>query len=172
MRNIELKVRCEDLEEVQESALRLGANVAGVLEQTDLFFGAPQARLKLRLFGDGTGELIAYRRPDLPGARGSDYEIHPTTDPDSLRRVLEAALELEGAVRKRRRLLLHRHTRIHLDEVDSLGDFVELETVIREQSEAEAHTELTEIATALGLSTLPPIPGAYLDLLRAGGNGF
>lgn len=141
----------------------------GVLEQTDLFFHAPTARLKLRLFGDGTGELIAYRRPDLPGARGSDYEIYPTTEPGSLRRTLEAALELQGIVRKRRRLLLGRHTRIHLDEVDGLGNFVELETVLRDQSDADAHSELTEVATALGLSTLPAVPGAYLDLLAGKG---
>lgn len=166
MRNIELKCRCEDLDEVRQRALGLGAQEAGLLEQTDLLFRAPNGRLKLRLFGDGTGELIAYQRPDLPGARGSDYEIHSTTDPASLRRVLEAAFELEGVVRKQRRLLLVRHTRIHLDQVEQLGSFVELETVLREQSEAEARAELTEIAAALGLNNLPPIPGAYLDLLR------
>jgi predicted adenylyl cyclase CyaB len=166
MRNIELKCRCTDLEAVLESALRLGARESGVLDQTDIFFRAPQARLKLRLFGDGTGEVIAYRRPDQPGARGSDYEIYPTTEPDALRRVLEAALEQEGIVRKQRRLLLYRHTRIHLDMVEGLGTFVELETVIRDPSEAEARAELAEIAAALGLDAQNTLRGAYLDLLH------
>jgi predicted adenylyl cyclase CyaB len=68
-------------------------------------------------------------------------------------------------VRKRRRLLLLEHTRIHLDEVEGLGSFVELETVLSGQSEAEAHRELERIAAALGLDPEARVSAAYIDLL-------
>ena len=166
MRNIEIKVRCPDPESVRRAAERLGARDAGWLEQDDTFFPAPEGRLKLRDFGNETAELIAYRRPDTPEAKGSDYLICETAQPERLRSVLTHALGEGGRVRKRRRLLLYQHTRIHLDEVEGLGSFVELETVISDQSDAEAHAELREIAAALGLAPEDRIAAAYVDLLR------
>jgi predicted adenylyl cyclase CyaB len=167
MRNLELKWRCADLEAARRGAERLGARDSGLLLQQDTFFHAPEARLKLRDFGGGTGELISYRRPDAATVRGSDYEIYRTREPEALAAVLKDALGERGVVRKRRRLFLLDHTRIHLDEVEGLGGFVELETVLSGQSEAEARTELERIAEGLGLSTAGRVAEAYLDLLNA-----
>jgi predicted adenylyl cyclase CyaB len=168
MKNIEAKYRCEDLDAVRAAAERLGARDAGLLAQTDVFFHAPDARLKLRYFGDGTGELIVYRRADAAEARGSEYQLYRTDDPAGLDAVLQHALGAAGTVRKRRRLLLHEHTRIHLDTVEGLGTFVELETVVTDQTEAEAHAELRRIAKALGLADATPESRAYVDLLVEG----
>lgn len=165
MRNVELKCRCRDLDRVRRAAEALGSRDAGWIHQDDAFFPAPQGRLKLRDFGDGSGELIAYRRPDAAAARASDYFIHATTQPESLRSVLSYALGEGGRVRKRRRLFLFEHTRIHLDEVEGLGTFVELETVLTEQGEAEARAELDRIAQALGLDAEERVSTAYVDLL-------
>lgn len=154
MRNLELKFRCADLDAVRQRALALGAVDSGTLHQHDTFFPAPLGRLKLRDFGTGQGELIAYRRPDATEVRGSDYLLAATSDPDSLRRALEFA----------RRLLLWRHTRIHLDEVEALGSFVELETVIAGQPEAEARQELERVVAALELPASDRIASAYVDL--------
>lgn len=171
MRNLELKFRCEDLNGVRERARALGAEDAGVLHQHDAFFPAPLGRLKLRDFGDGRGELISYRRPDAVEARGSDYLLAPTTDPVALRDALAFALGSAGEVRKRRHLFLWRHTRIHLDEVDNLGSFVELETVTREQTEADVQWELAQVVEALGLRPEDRIAPAYVDLIRARHSG-
>jgi adenylate cyclase class IV len=164
MRNLELKFRCADLEAVRLRALALGAMDSGTLHQHDTFFPAPLGRLKLRDFGNGQGELIAYRRPDATEARGSDYLLAAASDPDSLRRALEFALGSAGEVRKTRRLLLWRQTRIHLDEVEALGSFVELETVIAGQPEAEARLELERVVAALELPASDRIASAYVDL--------
>src|SRR5688572_5186196 len=112
-RNIELKCRCADLGEIRRRAEELGATDAGVLHQHDVFFDAPLGRLKLRDFGDGPAELISYRRPDTPGARGSDFFTCPIAEPAALRATLAHALRTGGSVRKRRHLFLYRHTRIH-----------------------------------------------------------
>jgi predicted adenylyl cyclase CyaB len=166
MRNLELKFRCADLGAIRTRAAGLGAEDRGRLMQRDTFFPAGLGRLKLRDFGDGAGELIAYRRPDSTVARGSDYLLTNLTDPDALRRVLSFGLGEAGVVSKRRQLYLWRHTRIHLDEVEGLGDFVELETVIVEQTEDAAHEELRHVVDALGLRDEDRIARAYVDLLN------
>jgi adenylate cyclase class IV len=96
MRNLELKARCADLEAARERAARLGARRAADLEQRDTFFAAGRGRLKLRELGDGTAELIAYRRPDTASARGSDYELCPVDQAAPLARVLAHALGTTG----------------------------------------------------------------------------
>ena len=168
MRNVELKARCPDLEGVRERAERLGARFAGALAQRDVFFGSGGAgRLKLRETDTGSAELIAYRRADLASARSSDYDTYPVADPDRLRDVLTAALGQAGVVEKRRRLYLLEHTRIHLDEVRGLGDFVELETVLDGAPDAAAHAELARIAAALEIQRDALVAVAYVDLLNA-----
>jgi predicted adenylyl cyclase CyaB len=138
-----------------------------MLVQQDTFFAAPDARLKLRDFGDGRGELIGYRRPDVGNARGSEYFVCPVPDPARMLETLSFALPPTGVVRKRRHLFLREHTRIHLDDVEGLGTFVELETVMTGQSEAEAHAELREIAAALGLRAEDAVAQPYVELLTA-----
>ena len=167
MRNIELKARCTDLEAMRERVERLGASYAGTFEQRDTFFAADAARLKLREFEDGRGELIAYRRADEPGPRDSEYRVWATAEPEGLRAVLAHALPLAGVVEKRRRLYLLERTRIHLDAVRGLGSFVELETVLAGQPEREARAELARVAAALGLAAEQFVAHAYVDL--AGG---
>jgi len=164
MRNIEIKCRCADLAAVCRKAEELGARDAGVLIQSDTFFHASLGRLKLRDFGDGRGELISYRRPDTAEARGCDYLIHRTGDPQTLGAVLADALGVAGTVRKRRHVLLLRNTRIHLDQVEGLGSFVELETVLSTQTDDEAREELEQIAGALGLRAEDRVAQAYVDL--------
>ena len=136
-----------------------------MLVQHDTFFDAPLGRLKLRDFGDGRAELISYRRPDTVEARGSDFFVFPVSDPTGLRATLAHALVTGGTVRKRRHLLLYRHTRIHLDDVEGLGPFVELETVMSGQSESEGHAELEYVAAALALKPEDSVPRPYVELL-------
>jgi predicted adenylyl cyclase CyaB len=163
MRNLEQKFRFTDLIAAAETARRLGAAERGVIIQHDYFFAAPHARLKLRCFPDGSGELISYRRPDQSTARSSEYLLFPVPDTESLRVLLTDALGPPRELKKRRTLFLFYATRIHLDEVENLGNFIELETVITNQSDAAAQAELEGVVLALGLSD--PVPTAYVDLL-------
>lgn len=171
-RNVELKARLRDPQGVRARALALSDGPPAVLTQTDTFFACPQGRLKLRDFGDGTGELIHYRRPDRTGPKTSDYLICRTGDPAPLLAVLTRALGVECVVRKRRELLLRGDTRIHLDEVEGLGSFLELEVVLADgRPEQQGRDQASLLLAALGVPEADLVAQAYADLLRAGPGG-
>ena len=140
------------------------------IHQDDTFFAVPHGRLKLRVFGDGSGELIHYHRPDATGPKLSDYVLVPVAEPDSLRDALARACGLVGRVRKHRILVLVGPTRIHLDQVEGLGDFLELEVTLQNgQTEAEGTAIAHDLMARLGVQPHQLLEGAYLDLLRAQG---
>nr|XP_041576624.1 uncharacterized protein LOC115492594 isoform X1 [Taeniopygia guttata] len=142
-----------------------------VLLQTDTFFHVPRGRLKLRRTQDGRGELIFYERPDRAGPKLSLFSTSPTADPEGLQAVLSQSLGVLGTVRKERLLLLLGQTRLHLDRVEGLGDFLELEVVLRpEQSEQDGQRLAQELLRDLGVAESDLVPGAYLDLLLALGD--
>ena len=120
--NIEIKARVTDLAPIRAAIEPLADGPAHVLDQEDIFFAAPDGRLKLRTFADGNGELIHYHRSDIAGPKTSHYTIAPTSDPDALRAILTSALGVLGVVRKRRWLYMVGQTRVHLDRVEGLGD--------------------------------------------------
>ena len=167
-RNIEIKARIRSVEAVLPRALSLADGPAQTIAQDDTFFHVPHGRLKLRQFEDGSAELIHYHRPDQGEAKASDYVRVPTPDPAALREALARGLGLRGRVRKLRQLLLVGATRIHLDRVEGLGDFMELEVVLQDGQTDEAGVAIAEsLMQALGLADAPRLAGAYLDLLVA-----
>lgn len=167
-RNVEIKARVPDLEALASRAAAVADRGPVVLKQDDAFFPAATGRLKLRQFSPASGELIHYERPDAPGPKESRYSIVPTAEPDALRAQLTAALGTLGRVRKRRRVYWIGATRIHLDEVEALGAFLELEVVLADdQSLDHGRAEADRILSLLGVPPTDLVSGAYLDLLRA-----
>lgn len=165
-RNIEIKARIASVEALLPRACALADGEPQLLLQDDTFFPVPHGRLKLRAFADGAAELIHYDRPDTGQAKASDYVRVPVVDPAALREALTRGLGVLGRVRKQRWLLLAGPARIHLDRVDGLGDFMELEVVLRNgQPDAEGTAIAEALMRALGLGDAPRIAGAYLDLL-------
>ena len=167
-RNIEIKARIASVEALLPRAQALAGRAPELIVQDDSFFSVPHGRLKLREFADGSAELIHYQRADSAAARASDYVRVPVADAAALREALARACGQAGRVRKRRWLLLAGQTRIHLDRVDGLGDFMELEVVLRDdQSDAEGAAVAEGLMQALGLTGAERLAGAYLDLLAA-----
>ncbi len=165
-RNVEVKARIEGVEALLSRARALADGDAERIEQDDTFFSCAHGRLKLRDFGNGTGELIHYERADTAGPKLSDYVRAPTSDPAALREALARAQGVIGRVRKTRWLLLVGQTRVHLDRVQGLGDFVEIEVVLRdEQSAADGEAIAERLMQALGIARNQRLAGAYLDLL-------
>ncbi len=165
-RNIEIKARIARVDDLLPRARSLADGPEQLIEQDDSFFAVAQGRLKLRRFADGSAELIHYHRPDTVDAKASDYVRVAVPDPDALALALTRANGLLGRVRKQRWLLLAGQTRIHLDRVQGLGDFIELEVVLRDgQSDAEGVAIAKALMAALGLADAPRLAGAYLDLL-------
>jgi adenylate cyclase class IV len=174
-RNLELKVRCEPggLDQVSARLQNLVCSTTEHLHQVDTYLKVPHGRLKLREFHSQTSpsvieraELIAYHRPSESGSRFSTYEVVPISGqhaPTLLRSLLMTHDELVR-IDKQRQVAIVGHTRVHLDRVLGLGEFVELETVIGVIDDAQGAAEHAQVITALGLDLLPSVPGSYSDL--------
>ena len=166
--NIELKAADADPAASERACRALGATHAGTLAQRDTYYAVSRGLLKLREdTAAGTGELIFYLRAHEAGLRSSSYWRAHASDPAALRDLLTAAHGVLGVVAKRRRLYLHHSVRIHLDDVEGLGSFIELESVLAvagRESPAEARA-LVEVVGALGLAGRETIAGGYLELL-------
>jgi adenylate cyclase, class 2 len=171
-RNVEIKTRDADPAATLERALALGATDEGVLAQRDTYFGRAKGRLKLREQEGGTesgARLIAYVRPDDREARTSNYRLAEVDDPAALADALDAALGTLVVVDKRRRLLLYENVRIHLDRVERLGDFVELEAVAAGPGgPAAEEPKVRELCAALNITGDQMVARGYVDLLERG----
>jgi predicted adenylyl cyclase CyaB len=164
--NIEIKAYARNFDEIRRRAETLSDQPVNVLLQEDTFFNVPQGRLKLRILPSNQGQLIYYTRPDQEGPKRSDYHISLTADPENLKRVLELAYGIRGSVKKTRYLYLVGQTRVHLDDVDGLGQFMELEVVMREgQSDADGQAIAEDLMARLGVERGDLVEGAYMDLL-------
>ena len=165
-RNVEIKARIDSIEALLPLALACADGPAELIAQDDTFFPCAAGRLKLRVFADGRGELIAYERPDAAGPKTSHYAITPVADPDALRATLTRALGLGGRVLKQRTLLHVGRTRVHLDRVARLGDFMELEVVLRDGESADAGVAVAHaLLRRLQVDPSRLVAGAYVDLL-------
>jgi predicted adenylyl cyclase CyaB len=165
--NIEIKARARDFAEIQSRAEKLSDTPVEVISQEDIFFNVSHGRLKLRFLAADRGQLIFYTRPDQDGPKRSDYHIAETSDPENLKRVLELAYGIRGVVRKTRYLYLVGQTRVHLDDVDGLGQFMELEVVMQDgQGDAEGQAIAEGLMASLGVARSDLLEGAYMDLLE------
>ena len=166
-RNIELKARLPAFSAAEKCLSDLQISRSAVIRQSDIFFKSHRGRLKLRRFPDNTGELIFYQREDLKGPKISSYHIYRTEDAGGLQKTLELAYPVLGEVNKIRDLYLTGHTRIHLDRVDRLGDFLELEVVMEEGQTIEEGAKIAmALMQKLGISMEDCIGEAYIDLLN------
>ena len=173
--NIETKVRYADLAAAARLVDDAGAEHAATLLQRDTYFRVADGRLKVREIDEHAGgatrrsaELIAYRRPDSAEARISSYSITPLDDAEATIAELRREQGLRAVVTKRRELWLLGSTRIHLDEVDGLGTFIELESVDDGRQDEEAlWEEHRRIRSLLSLDGQDPIAGSYVDLMEA-----
>jgi len=167
-RNVEIKAKVADLAALREQVRGLADEGLVMLKQEDTFFHCARGRLKLRQLVDSTdAELIYYERPDAAGPKESRYFVHRTSDPHGLRTALSAALGVVGVVRKRRTVYLLGPTRVHLDEVEGLGDFVELEVVLQPDQDTSDGVAIAEdLMQKLGIAPIQLVDKAYIDLLR------
>jgi len=166
--NIEIKARARNFDEIKARAEKLSDKSVEVIPQEDTFFNTAWGRLKLRALSEAKAQLIYYTRPDQEGPKRSDYHIFQTSDPENLKHVLALAYGIRGIVKKTRYLYLIGQTRVHLDDVEGLGQFMELEVVMREeQSDAEGQAIAEELMERLGVASSDLLEGAYMDLLES-----
>jgi predicted adenylyl cyclase CyaB len=165
--NIEIKAYVCDMAGLRSRAEALSETPVQVIPQEDTFFHVPRGRLKLRLLRPDFAQLVFYERPDQDGPKRSNYQLFETHDPEGLKTALSLALGVRGVVRKTRYLYLAGQTRIHLDDVEGLGQFMELEVVLRDgQGDTEGQSIAEDLMTRLGVRKEDLLEGAYMDMLE------
>lgn len=167
-RNIEIKARIENVAQLTPQVAALASEGPLEIAQDDTFFACDTGRLKLRAFSNDSGELIFYQRTNQSGPKESFYLRSPTTSPETLRESLSLAYGQIGRIRKYRTLFLVGRTRVHLDRVEDLGHFLELEVMLVDDEPAEQGVrEAGQLMAQLGIQAEQLVEGAYLDLLLA-----
>lgn len=167
--NIEIKARLQNPAQAAEIAQDIAGAPPDVIEQDDVFYSAPRGRIKLRTLAPDRGELIYYDRPDTPGPSACEYTIAPTSDPAALDAILCQTLGARGRIRKTRKLFQVGRTRIHVDDVENLGQFLELEVALNENEAPEAgEEEARELMRRLGVEKKDLLEYAYIDLMEMG----
>lgn len=164
--NIEIKARANNVEQQRMLAEELCEKAPETLIQEDTFFTSPQGRLKLREFPQGPAQLIYYNRIDVEGPKLSEYFITTSEDACGLKSVLTKAYGIRQVVKKVRLLYMSGRTRLHFDQVEGLGHFIELEVVLSDQDSLEqGHREARQLMNSLNIANADLIDVAYADLL-------
>ncbi|HBS82212.1 class IV adenylate cyclase [Vreelandella alkaliphila] len=170
-RNIEIKARIDNIEALESRVAKIADNGPTEILQDDTFFQCEAGRLKLRVFSEKHGELIFYRRANQAGPKESFYVRSQTDEPEALRETLALAYGEAGRVRKHRTLYLVDRTRVHLDRVEGLGHFLELEVVVSSSESSQSSAEVAHrLLDRLGIELSQLIEGAYVDLLKEKGS--
>lgn len=166
-RNVELKARIASRDAARQIAQQIATQQLGTFRQTDTYFHTSRGRLKLREMGQHVAQLIAYHRPDAATPRGSDYDIVPVSDPESLKQALAAVLGIRAVVEKTREVFLYQQVRIHLDEVSQLGEFLEFEAVLSPTvDDAAGEAQLRWLSEQFGIRPADIVPQSYVDLIE------
>lgn len=164
MRNLEAKFKLADLNQARERALAIGYTPSQVLRQRDTFFRVAKGKLKLRE-EDIRAMLIHYGRKETDALQLSDYQIVPIPDAEKTRAMLTAALGVIAEVRKERTLLMRANVRLHLDRVEGLGEFGEIEAVIADGDNPEAsRAAVDETLLALQIGRDDLIDISYFEI--------
>lgn len=164
---VEIKARCGDLSRVQRVIEGEGARRVGEDHQVDTYFRVPRGRLKLR---EGTIErhLIYYERPDDAGPKRSDVQLYEPGPGDALKALLTQALGVRIVVEKRRAIYFAGNVKFHLDRVEGLGRFIEIEAIDADggRSEEDLRAQCAHYLRRLGISQEALVRRSYSDLLR------
>ncbi|MDT8450972.1 MAG: class IV adenylate cyclase [Wenzhouxiangellaceae bacterium] len=170
--NIEFKIRIDDAAAMRAAIEAVADGPPETLHQKDTYFNAgDSAYLKLREEND-RASLIAYRRARRAEPRPSDIRLTRIDNPGDLAETLAHALGTLAVVDKTRDLYFRGQTRIHLDRVAGLGDFVELEVVLQPgQDEAGGTAIADDLIDRLGLDRNAIETDSYRDLLAYASDG-
>lgn len=168
-KNIELKARLESIQNSREIAAKLTDQRKQTLHQVDTYFAVANGRLKIRVINHSQAELIGYSRADLTTSKASHYDVVPLDHWEAVQKTLARANGILCRVIKHRELYMYRNVRIHLDDVEQLGQFLEFEAVLSdddEKAEAEGHRLVEFLRREFRIQNQDLVAGSYSDLIQ------
>lgn len=163
--NLEIKCAYPSLAKARRIARRIGASSRGTLRQVDTYFYVKTGRLKLREIDGSRFELIYYRRPNARSTRYSHYTIIKLGEPGPAKSILRTLHGASVVVRKKRGLFIYKNARIHIDSVERLGTFVEIEVVVK-QGRRQARDLMEFLLNEFGIDQKMLLGVSYSDLMR------
>jgi predicted adenylyl cyclase CyaB len=170
MPNIELKCRYPDLSKARFISQKLGGKYLWKDCQVDTYFNTVKGKMKLRESLKNGSELLPYIKIDQQGLRRSDYAKIPIGEPNLVKHLLSELLGTKFEVRKNREVYLIKNVRIHLDEVEHLGVFLEFEAVFQEDSlevVAQEREKVLALMGQYGISDKDLLDCSYPELMSS-----
>lgn len=164
--NVEIKARSEHPEEIIALLDGQQAEFKGVDKQIDTYFKVQKGRLKLRE-GNIENALIHYHRPNQAGPKKSEVTLFTTTMNSGLKEILITALDKIVVVRKQRSIYFIDNVKFHVDKVEGLGSFVEIEAIDDDGTKSVDYLQ-NQCNMYLNLFKIQPsdlIEGSYSDML-------
>lgn len=165
MQTIEFKAELRNLEAARSQCSLIGAEQVGQLRQTDTYYRLPDGRLKKRQAPGEPVEWILYHRPNRVSPKMSNYTI--LSDEQARRRWGAHGLKPWLMVAKVRELWMIDNVRIHLDEVQDLGTFIEFEAMVSRRFNVKmCHAALADLREKFQPLLGEPISASYSDLMQ------
>jgi adenylate cyclase class 2 len=165
MQNIEFKAELRNLAAARRQCELLGAQRVRQMQQTDTYFRLPDGRLKRREVPGELTEWIFYHRQDRVSPRMSNYTI--LNNEQARRRWGTHSLKPWLSVVKSRELWMLGDVRIHLDEVEGLGTFIEFEALVSRRFDVKmCHEAVRTLRVTFGPLLGEPISKSYSDLVE------
>lgn len=167
-KKIEIKAKIRDYDKIMAEVQAMCSSHGEIIQQEDVFFNSPNGRLKLRKRSDySVYELVYYEKSFTEGPKLSLYSKCNIPHGEDLLNVLKMSLGVKGIVRKTRRLFLIEHSRIHIDDVEGLGKYFEIEVSLTKDQTPEEGEEVAKNTMAkLGIPPTDVVTGSYLDNLH------
>ncbi len=164
--NIEIKARTSRASEIRAYLIGQQADYKGVDFQTDTYFNTHNGRLKLRQ-GNIENNLIYYERKNQAGPKQSDFSLLQTAEPETLKAMLTAALGIRVTVEKQREIFFIGNVKFHLDRLEGLGSFVEIEASNKNSplSVADLHKQCNFYLQQFGIEDKDLLEASYSDML-------
>lgn len=164
MPNIEIKARTNNLSRLQEIAKNLSTSHLGLDIQTDTYFQTTEGRFKLRESSLKGAYLVPYLRPDTAGPKKSEYAMIPVVNGEQVKDLFTKILGVIKSIKKKRDIYLINNVRVHLDEVENLGTFMEFEAVYENPAdEPLERIKVRELLEKFGIQDSDLITHSYSD---------
>jgi adenylate cyclase, class 2 len=164
--NIEIKAKHNNIAFVRQYLHAHNAQFIGTDHQIDTYFNTQTGRLKLRQ-GNIENALIHYDRANDAGPKKSVVTMMPVQDSEKLKAILQISNGIKVVVDKQREIYFIDNVKFHIDEVQSLGGFVEIEAIDKDGTIGIAllQKQCADYITALQIEESNLMQHSYSDML-------
>ena len=166
--NVEIKAKCLDHNRVREVLKKNKADFKGLDHQVDTYFKVNSGRLKFRE-GKIENFLIYYDRENKEGPKESKIILFKNEPQSSLKDILINANGVLTIVDKKREIYFIDNIKFHIDLVENLGAFVEIEAIDKTGliSKEKLYAQCQFYMQELGISPEDLVSVSYSDLLMS-----